>query len=183
MGSGRRTQDDAAQISIESLRTSNESIPILCGVSLHGEAPPTCRYTGARMRSAIPGVGRFMIGWLLLTALLFPAVRLSASDLPPSGSGDLPVWGSQVLAKAAECGYGLITPPELESLIHSGKDFVLLDVRPPYEFSQGHLPGAVNLEFHLGHLHELDPGRKEAFEKILGPDPQRNVVIYCRSFR
>ncbi len=46
---------------------------------------------------------------------------------------------------------------------------LLVDVRTPGEFSAGHLPGAVNLP-----LDQLHRGAASL-------DPQRTVVLYCRS--
>jgi phage shock protein E len=47
---------------------------------------------------------------------------------------------------------------------------LLLDVRTPAEFGEGHIPGAVNIA-----VHELGARLPE-----LGPK-QRPIVVYCRS--
>lgn len=48
---------------------------------------------------------------------------------------------------------------------------LLLDVRTPEEFAQGHLPGALNIPV-------------DALEARLGEvPPEREVVVYCRSGR
>jgi rhodanese-related sulfurtransferase/biotin operon repressor len=59
--------------------------------------------------------------------------------------------------------------PARELLERARKGLVtVLDVRPPEEFAQGHVPGAVNIP-----IHEL--------EKRLGELPKRKeVVAYCR---
>ncbi|NIR14240.1 MAG: rhodanese-like domain-containing protein, partial [Desulfobacterales bacterium] len=69
------------------------------------------------------------------------------------------------------------------SLYQSGKDFKILDVRPDYEYERAHLPQAANLEFHLGERLTLDPAKRKEFEKLLGSNKDRTIVIYCRSFR
>ena len=94
-----------------------------------------------------------------------------------------PLWWEQAEAEARREGYDLITLDELESLYQSGKDFVILDVRPDYEYKRAHLPEAANLEFHLGERLTLDPAKRMEFEKLLGPNKDRTIVIYCRSFR
>ena len=76
-----------------------------------------------------------------------------------------------------------LTFRELQDLIQSGKDFVLLDVRPDYEYKDGHIEGALNFEFHLGHRSGLEPKRAEALKTLLGPDKDRLIVAYCRNFR
>ena len=94
-----------------------------------------------------------------------------------------PLWWEQAEAEARRGGYGLLTLDELESLYQSGKDFIILDVRPDYEYKRAHLPKAANLEFHLGERLTLDPAKQKEFEALLGPNKDRTIVIYCRSFR
>lgn len=48
---------------------------------------------------------------------------------------------------------------------------VVLDIREPYEFNSGHIPGAVNiprglLEFKLGELPQIN-------------SPQSKIIMYC----
>lgn len=58
---------------------------------------------------------------------------------------------------------------------------VLVDVREPHEFEQGHIPNAVNIPF------KSMPGalglEASEFESTLGfpkPDPSKNLVFYCQ---
>ncbi len=95
----------------------------------------------------------------------------------------LPLWWTDTQKRADSAGYKLITPENLERLIKSGEPFVLLDVRPDYEYSEDHIPGALNLEFHLGHRSRIEPAHATAMRKLLGEDPDKKIVIYCRSFR
>ena len=94
-----------------------------------------------------------------------------------------PAWWSRVQSLAEHQGYRLITPVELQSRINNKEDFLLLDVRPSYEYDQGHIPGAVNLEFHLGDRNRLSPEKQQAFERTCSLNKNRLLVIYCRSFR
>ena len=55
----------------------------------------------------------------------------------------------------------------------SGKEILLLDTRSPEEFAEGHIPGAVNIEFNR-------------IDKAMGQLAQwkdKTVVVYCRSGR
>ena len=113
----------------------------------------------------------------ILTAFMLVTAAAAAGERPEPG------WWEQAGREAALNGYQLISTPDLDSLIKSGQDFVLLDVRPDYEYQAGHLPGAVNLEFHLGDRMGLGPEKEAALRGLLGPDQGRLVVIYCRSFR
>jgi phage shock protein E len=118
-------------------------------------------------------------------AVILPSILilLVLVVIGPSWGKDNPVWWPSALAEAQKDGYALITPVETQSLIASGNNFFIVDVRPDYEFKAGHLPGAQNFEIDLGDRLELKPQKTNAFKKILGPDKNRLIVIYCRSFR
>lgn len=62
------------------------------------------------------------------------------------------------------------TPEMLNDYLESGRA-VLVDVRTPEEFAEGHLAGAT-----LMPLDEFDPAE-------LNDDPDMTVILYCRSGR
>ena len=115
-----------------------------------------------------------IIPFLLVILLLRASITIAEEQ---------PLWWEQAEAEARREGYDLITLNELESLYQSGNDFIILDVRPDYEYKRAHLPRAANLEFHLGERLTLDPAKRKKFEKLLGSNKDRTIVIYCRSFR
>lgn len=84
---------------------------------------------------------------------------------------DLLGWGAALgLALALGCGGG--GTPEASSadvvqLVENGA--ILLDVRTPSEFADGHVDGAVNVP-----VQELEA-------RIGELDASRSVVVYCRS--
>lgn len=49
-----------------------------------------------------------------------------------------------------------MTADELEAAIAAGRAPVIVDVRSPEEFSEGHIPGAVNVPFWLVAFRRLD---------------------------
>jgi phage shock protein E len=69
---------------------------------------------------------------------------------------------------------GLISPPKAKSLLASDKKAVLLDVRTPQEFNDGHIAGSVLLPY-------SDIDEASAAKAI--PTKDTVVVVYCRSGR
>ena len=59
-------------------------------------------------------------------------------------------------------------------LMASDRDFVLLDVRTPEEFSSGHIPGALQLT--------NETFTKEDAENLL-KNTRQTIYVYCRSGR
>jgi len=67
-----------------------------------------------------------------------------------------------------------VGPKEAQALIreNAGKrDFVVLDVRTPGEFAQGHLEGAVLVDYR-------SPGFRE---EVAGLDKTKTYLVYCRT--
>jgi phage shock protein E len=114
-------------------------------------------------------------------AVLFLMLKILTAAAAGS-QAEQPAWFQQARDEAGQDGYELITAPELKALYDAGKDFTIIDVRPEYEYRDGHLSQARSLEFDLGDKLQLTPEKKAAFVELLGPDKQRMIVIYCRSF-
>lgn len=73
-----------------------------------------------------------------------------------------------VYPQSAKQAYSTVSPQVFQQEIKRGKVF-LLDVRTPAEFSQGHLPDAINLNFY-------DPAFNE---KLKAYAKDRPVLVYC----
>ena len=69
---------------------------------------------------------------------------------------------------------GLVSYEELQAKIAKKDNFVLLDVRTPEEFAEGHIAGAVLL-----------PYDEEVEQKAAGmlPEKEKPIIVYCRSGR
>jgi rhodanese-related sulfurtransferase len=67
-----------------------------------------------------------------------------------------------------------ITPKEAFALIQNNQDnpdFIIIDVRTPEEFADGHLGKAINLDY-----------KNESFRDIIDlVDKNKTYLIYCRS--
>ncbi len=84
-------------------------------------------------------------------------------------------------------GYELITTDELKSMIDNGDAFVLIDAMPFEDsFQQAHIPGAKNFLFpkEVVGTDKWDSAQsagksQEDYEKLLGDDKDKPVVVYC----
>lgn len=81
--------------------------------------------------------------------------------------------------------YKIITTAELQSVIENEKDYIIIDTMP-YEasYKKGHIPGAEQFLFPIPEMTDWDEketGNKpiEDFEKLLGPDKGRKIIVYC----
>ena len=77
---------------------------------------------------------------------------------------------------AALNGAGLkpITPKEAYDLVRKNAgnpDFVILDVRTPDEYDEGHIEGAINIDYY-------HPGFQSEIKKL---DRSKTYLLYCRT--
>jgi rhodanese-related sulfurtransferase len=51
----------------------------------------------------------------------------------------------------------------------------------PFEdsYKKNHIPAAVQIEFPVEEMSQLDDAKKSDLEKLLGPDKRRKIVFYC----
>ncbi|MDF1851312.1 MAG: rhodanese-like domain-containing protein [Verrucomicrobiales bacterium] len=113
----------------------------------------------------------------LFGTTLFLAMTLSACG--PEGDSAAPTEEPKAKAtetKAAEPAdkeVRNVSAEEAKKLIEETADLVVLDVRTPEEFAEGHIKGAINIDF-----------KAESFETEVGKlNPDVPYVIHCRSGR
>ena len=70
-------------------------------------------------------------------------------------------------------GYRTITMDEAVKMMSSERDYIILDVRTPEEYAEGHIPGAINVP-------NETIGTAEIPEL---PDKAQLILVYCRSGR
>ena len=70
-------------------------------------------------------------------------------------------------------GYRQISMDEAVKMMKDEKDYIILDVRRPDEFAEGHIPGAINVP-------NEEIGTAEIAEL---PDKSQLILVYCRSGR
>jgi rhodanese-related sulfurtransferase len=64
-----------------------------------------------------------------------------------------------------------VTADSVKNILGREKGWVVLDVRTPEEFAQGHVPGALNINIH----------DQDAYERIGELDKNARYIVYCRT--
>src|SRR5436305_13800077 len=76
--------------------------------------------------------------------------------------------GTFTFAEESKSEVKNVKPDEFEKLSKE-KDSVILDVRTPKEFAEGHLPGAVNIDWNS----------KEFEQKVAALDKNKTYLVHC----
>lgn len=82
-------------------------------------------------------------------------------------------------------GYDVVTTAELKQWIDDGKQMIIVDTMPYKEsYKKQHVPGAVQFLFPIPEMTTWDTkqtdGKTEGdFAKLLGPDKDKPIVVYC----
>ncbi|MFH0783946.1 MAG: rhodanese-like domain-containing protein [Pseudomonadota bacterium] len=82
-------------------------------------------------------------------------------------------------------GYQVITTEELQGVLKAGEKVVLIDTMP-YEdsYKKGHIPTAKQFLFPIPDMNEWDAKEtdgksQEDYQKLLGPDKDKKIIVYC----
>ena len=74
-------------------------------------------------------------------------------------------------AGSSSSGYRQISMDEAVKMMRDEKDYIILDVRRPDEFAEGHIPGAINV-----------PNEEIGTAEIAKlPNKSQLILVYCRS--
>ena len=101
----------------------------------------------------------------LALIVLAAAALVSCGGSSPEGASTAPA-----AVTTSATAVVLASPTEAQALIDAG-DVLLLDVRTPEEFAEGHLAGAENIDFYA----------TDFADQIGALDPDKKYVVYCRS--
>jgi len=91
----------------------------------------------------------------------------------------------KLVREVARGGYDVVSTEELKNWIDAGKDMIIVDTMPyDASYKKGHVPGAKQFLFPIPEMTTWDSketdGKSQAdFEKLLGPDKNKTIVIYC----
>lgn len=82
-------------------------------------------------------------------------------------------------------GYGIVATGELKQWLDAGKNMLIVDTMPyDASYKKGHIPGARQFLFPVPEMTAWDTketnGKTQAdYERLLGKDKNRLIVIYC----
>ena len=88
----------------------------------------------------------------------------------------MPTTLAQMVA-AARAEANEVSPAEAARAHNRGDIDLIVDVREPHEYQEGHMPGAVNIPRGLLEI-RADPA-SPACDATLSSDPSARVLIYC----
>lgn len=112
---------------------------------------------------------------LALTCALLPALLTACaqdSSIAIIGGADGPT-SILISEKGEQTMYQQITQEHAKTIMDSGEDILILDVREQDEYDAGHIPGAVLLPH----------GQIDARAAELPEDRDKPILVYCRSGR
>ena len=119
--------------------------------------------------------------WLMVPAVVF-FFTLAGNALAVWGTAELDTEKVAVtFAREVERGgYKIVSTEELKQWIDRKKDMLIVDTMP-YEasYKKEHIPGAVQIEFHIPEMAKIDDAMKANLEKLLGSNKDRVIVFYC----
>jgi rhodanese-related sulfurtransferase len=111
-------------------------------------------------------VGKTMDSWRGLSALAAAVALLVALSACPARKGSVGSVQSPVESESTQH----VNASEAQKVLAERKATVL-DVRTPDEFASGHIPGAVNIDFHAGDFEQ----------KIAALDKTASYLVHCAS--
>ncbi len=99
-------------------------------------------------------------------------------------------WGTKELdteklavkfySDVSQGGYKLVTTEELKGWIDKKDAMLIIDTMPLEEsYKKNHIAGAVQMEFPIEDMTQMDEQTRAKFEQLLGPDRNRKLVFYC----
>ena len=124
---------------------------------------------------------------LILTVLTASGVQAFGTDKfkDEVEKETLTVAAVKLMQEVTAGGYKLITTEELQKVIKAGENVLVIDTMP-YEdsYKKGHIPTAKQFLFPIPDMNEWDSKEtdgksQEDYVKLLGPDKDKKIIVYC----
>lgn len=122
---------------------------------------------------------------LLSAAILALVLALTAGGDVLAGRANYPEKDKEIIAitfagEMMKGGYKAITAEQLKKWIDEKKDMLIVDTRPlEAKYKKKHVPAAVQIEFPIPEMKQMDEKKKAEFTKLLGQNKDRPIVFYC----
>lgn len=86
----------------------------------------------------------------------------------------------QFATQVQKGGYSIVTTEELKAWIDKKEPMLIVDTMPFEDsYKKNHIPNAVQIEFPVEEMTQLDDAKRASLEQLLGPDKTRKIVFYC----
>ena len=100
-----------------------------------------------------------------------PAATITPEASPAATQEAAEAQPAPEATAAPKAEYRQLTAEQAKARMDSGDEVIILDVRTPEEYAQGHIPGAVLLP--------VSNITSDALELL--PDKSAEILVYCRS--
>lgn len=126
---------------------------------------------------------KLMIGGILVFGLVDPAAAFFENKFEKEVEKE--AGAVKLVREVQQGGYNVVTTAELKKWIDSGKNMVIVDTMPFEDsYKKMHIPGAVQFLFPIPEMQQWDTKEtagktQEDFIRLLGPDKDKTIVIYC----
>lgn len=126
-----------------------------------------------------------MRGKLIFVFMLLVVAASFSVQAVMAQKADCPEKVKEIIAinfarEIAAGGYKAVTAEELKKWMDEKKAMLIVDTMPlEASYMKRHVPGAVQMEFPIPEMKQLDDKKKAEFIKLLGPDKDRLLVFYC----
>lgn len=107
-----------------------------------------------------------------------PAVK-TVGTAPDGNEAAIEKAAMKLASASKEGGYQLASVEDVKKMMDEKKDMIIIDTMPADFYGKGHLAGALNAELPKTGMKDVTADQKAAFEKLLGTDKNKTIVVYC----
>src|SRR5208283_3573551 len=120
-----------------------------------------------------------VLGWIMIYSISMAAYALEWGSKETENEKLAVQFANQV----KKGGYGIVTTEELKAWVDNKESMLIVDTMPLEDsYKKNHIPTALQIEFPVEEMSQLDEEKKAALEKLLGPDKSLKIVFYYSRF-